>query len=184
MRTAPAFTLLAFLILNVGAASGADVPGTPWGVFSRSSADGRETTEVEISSVVVANTGEARPETPWMSEKTDRIWVARKRVERAGASALVKWADSRTCYPMLETLATLVDLDQPVGAPVATIVERPSSGLVYRLEAAGLAPAPGRPSAVVLKSGAAVSGGAVVDAALKVWSSCWSDAPPSLAAAS
>ena len=114
-------------------------PAAPWGVFSVSSGDGRETTEVEISSVLVTNTADARPETTWINEKTERVWVARKRVAKAGGPATLQWTDSRACYQLIETLATLIDLNQPAGGPPLRIDDTSDSGAAYRIEANGWA---------------------------------------------
>ncbi len=156
---------------------------SPWGVFSVASADARETTQVEISPVVITNTAEARPETTWIHEKTERVWMAQKRVVKAGAPATLQWADSRTCYQIIETLATLIDLDQPAGAPVLRVEDRSNAGVAYRIEAAGLSAAKGDAAAVRLMNGKALRAGAVVQAALDTWRPCWSDTPPTLSGA-
>ena len=151
-------------------------------MFSVSSADGRETTEIEILSVLITNTADARPETTWINEKTERVWVAKKRVVRAGAPATLQWTDSRACYQLIETLASLVDLDQPVGAPTVTVEDTSRVGTTYRIEAAGLSLTKGRPAAVRLVNGAEASAGVVVQTALGAWRPCWSDTPPTLTA--
>jgi len=157
-------------------------PATPWGVFSVSSGDGRETTEVEISSVLVTNTADARPETTWINEKTERVWVARKRVAKAGAPATLQWTDSRACYQLIETLATLIDLDQPAGGPPLRIDDTSDSGAAYRIEANGLSPVMHRSTTVRLTSGKDVRASAMVKAALDAWRPCWSETPPTLSA--
>jgi len=181
MRAMLALTLLA------SAFSGADAlampppsaaPTAPWGSFSRSSADGRNTTDVDVSSVMMANTVGARPETTWINEKTERIWVARKRVIKTDAPAILQWADSRACFQLVETLSTLIDLDQPAGAPVLTVVDKRNLGVLYRIDAAGLSMAKGPSADVRLTSGKDVPAGVIVDAALAAWAPCWSDTPP------
>lgn len=137
--------------------------------------------EVEISPVTIVNTAESRPETSWISEKVERVWVAKKRVSKAGGAQTLQWTDSRACYQLVETLATLVDLDHLDGAPVAS-VDAVGGGKVYRIEAAGLSVAGDRPAQVRLTSGKDAPATAVVDAALKAWSPCWSDTPPTLSA--
>jgi len=185
MRATSAPVLLASaLVFGAAFASGPPpaAPASPWGAFSVSSADGRETTEIEISSVLITNTADARPETNWINEKTERVWVAKKRVVKAGAPATLQWTDSRACYQLIETLATLVDLDQPAGAPTARIDDTTRVGTTYRIEASGLTLAKGRPPTVRLANGREAPAGVIVRTALDAWRPCWSDSPPGLTA--
>jgi hypothetical protein len=153
-------------------------------VFGFSSADGRETTEIEISSVLITNTADARPETTWIDQKIERVWVAKKWVMKTGAAATLQWTDSRTCYQLVETLATLIDLDKPADAPAdapAVRIDTSEVGAVYRIEAAGLS-LENRSGAVRLTNGAEATAGTLVRSALEAWRPCWTDAPPTLAA--
>jgi hypothetical protein len=176
---------LAGLLCAAGVfASGASAVAqlTPWGALRVSSSDGRETTDVEIASVLITNTADARPETTWINEKTERVWVAKMRELKTGAPAALHWADSRGCYQLVETLATLIDLDPPKDAPTLRIDDRSDAGTDYRIEGAGLSPAQGRSTAVRLADGREVRASLIVETALDAWRPCWSDAPPTLTA--
>ncbi len=156
------------------------LPAAPWGVFSVASAGGTDRTEVEIASVLIANTAGARPETTWINEKSERVWVARKRVVKAGAADTVQWTDSRACYQLVETLATLTDLDQPAQTPILSLDEPSDAGVVYHLQVAGASA--GRPRAIRLANGRDVPVKVLVRSVLDGLGPCWSDAPPSLGA--
>jgi hypothetical protein len=151
----------------------------PWGAFSLTSASGSDTTEIAISSVLITNTSEARPETTWIDDKTERVWVAMKRVVKAGALTSLQWTDSRACYQLIETLSDLVDLDAPGDMPTVRVDDASTAKAAYRIEAAGLL-LTSDGSAVRLRNGRTVRAGAIVQAALDAWGPCWSDRPSAL----
>ena len=177
--------LAATLISEAALAMALKLPPTatlaPWGAFSQSSADGRDTTTVEVESVTRENSAGVRPETTWINEKTEQIWVAEKHVRRSDGSETRQWADSGRCYQLIETLVTLADLDESP-RPALVVVGGPIADKVYSLQGFGVRPAREGQGMVRLAAGAAVPVGSVIDAALKAWAPCWSDAPPSLGA--
>jgi len=186
----PLTALLLASALLAGAAPGLAAPsaepsGEParrWGGFSLSSQDGLQTTDVEISSVLISSTAPARPETTWISEGTERVWVAKKRVLKRGALASVAWTDSRACYQLVETLSTLIDLNQTPNGPSVAFEGARGSGAVAHMDGAGLSPAPGQAAAIRLTSGADAPVGLLVKTALEALEPCWTDRPPHLTA--
>lgn len=157
-------------------------PASPWGVLRRTT-DG-DTLEVELRSEVVPNPAGARPETDWIAQKTERIWVARKRVVKAGAPARVQWAESTSCFQLIETLARLTDVDASTetGPPVRwmRILDKGPSGQIYTLEGRAFAPSQERSTDVKLIDGASAPVGHVIETALRDLAPCWSDEAPSV----
>ncbi len=181
MRRPPSCTGLTAVLLALTLfpplASGETIEGIiPWGTFSTTGARGAGSTAIDLGWVMVANTAGVRPETTWIREPAERIWVARKRVSAPGAPDGVQWADSRTCYPLIETLSSLTDLEAP-GGPGVAVEDRDRA---YRVEALGVTSA--GDGTLRLKSGRAAPVRTVIVNALVAWRSCWSDTPPTLAA--
>ena len=176
MGVAALFPMVEGRAIAQGLSSTPTATVAPWGKFLVSSPKG-VVTEVAILSVAKENTAGARPETTWINDKTDRFWVAQKGVKTGSAPASIQWADSRSCTAMVETLVTLADLEASAPSPSAQATETRRDGAIYRVETQGLK-ASG--SEVRLTNNLVRPASAVVEDALKAWTSCWSDASPKL----
>jgi hypothetical protein len=131
------------------------------------------------------------------------VWVLERTTvtERdTGRTSETRWADSRTCPPLIPTLAGLADLEpvsiQPPGAPwprgrmdAATARELRQHGGgggdriiydagTYEIEAQGHWPVARMSGSVVMRSGAGTPAAAWVTDAFRALEPCWRDTRP------
>jgi hypothetical protein len=173
------------LALLAAASGGAPPPRAdpliPLGSFSVTTPGGLASTDVEISSVLITNTTDARPETTWINEKAERVWVAIKRVVKAGAAPNTQWIDGRNCYQLIETLTSLVDLEA-LPAPGKVMSDTKIEDGAYQIQMPGLIIAANHPADIRLRSGKSAPARVVVGTALNALAPCWSDTPPTFGA--
>jgi len=138
---------------------------------------------VDFFTTSAANPGGSRPETDWISQKTERLWLARERILKGGARPKTQWAQSDACYQLVEILAKLTDLDAPApphaDPTLHPIVAVGEGGRRYTAEGAAFHRAAGAPTQIKMESGASLPVPQVVEDALSALAPCWSDEAPS-----